>query len=188
MKLLKFIPVLAVALFAVACAPSIPQKDVDAANAAFADLKTAQADVFAPDAYKAAADADAALQANLDAKDYGKTADLAKAVVDASAKARDAASAGVEAVKAEVAKLVTDVPALAVVVKKEFDKAAKAGKKAKLDLTKVQADYAAADQALNDALAAAKAEAVADAKTKLSAAQAALAALQQTLEAAGFKN
>jgi len=50
MKLLKFIPVLALVFLAVACAPSIPQKDVDAAAAAFADAKTAQADVFAADA------------------------------------------------------------------------------------------------------------------------------------------
>ena len=76
MKLLKFIPVLALALVAVACAPSIPQKDVDAAAAAVADAKTAQADVFAPDAFKALTDADTALQANLAAK---ASADAAQA-------------------------------------------------------------------------------------------------------------
>ncbi len=188
MKLLKFVPVLALAFIAVACAPSIPQKDVDAANAAFADAKTAQADVFAADSFKAASDADAALQANLDAKDYGKTAALAKAVVDASTKAKADAAAGVETAKADVAKLATDVPALAAVVKKELDKAVKAGKKAKVDAAKAQADYAAANQVLTDGEAAVKAANIGDAKTKLSGAQASFAALQQTLEAAGFKN
>jgi len=187
MKLLKFVPILAVALLAVACAPSIPQKDVDAANAAFADAKAAQADVFAPDSFKAASDANAALQANLDAKDYGKTADLAKAVVDASTKAKTDAAAGVDAAKADVAKLSTDVPALAALVKKELDKAVKAGKKAKVDVAKAQADYAAANQVLTDADAAVKAANIGDAKTKLTGAQTAFTAIQQTLEAAGFK-
>ena len=188
MKLLKFIPVLALVFLAVACAPSIPQKDVDAAAAAFADAKTAQADVFAADAYKVASDANDALQANLTAKDYGKTADLAKAVVDASAKAKDAAAAGVEAAKAEVTKLAADVPVLADLVKKELAKAVKAGKKDKIDLPKTKTEVDAASKALTDAQAAVTAGNVGDAKTKLAAVQAAFAAAQATLEAAGFKN
>ncbi len=186
MKLLKFVPVLAVALLA-ACAPSIPQKDVDAAVAAFAEAKSAQADVFAPESFKAASDANAVLQANLDAKDYGKTAVLAQAVVAASAKAKTDAAAGAETAKADVAKLATDVPVLAALVKKELAAAVKAGKKAKVDVAKVQSEYAAASKILGDAQAAVQAANIADAKTKLTGAQAAFAAVQQTLEAAGFK-
>jgi hypothetical protein len=185
MKLLKFVPVLALAFLAVACAPSIPQKDVDAAAAAVADVKTAQADVFAATEFKAVSDADAALQANITAKEFGKTAELAKAVVTAAEAAKTAAAAGVEAAKADVAKLVADLPATATLVKKELDKAVKAGKKAKIDLVKAQADFAAAEadvKAGSDAAAT-----VADAKTKLTAATAAFEALKATLEAAGFK-
>jgi hypothetical protein len=187
MKLLKLVPVLALVLFAVSCAPSIPQKDVDAAAAALADAKTAQADVFAADAYKAATDADAALQANLTAKEYGKTAELAKAVVDAATAAKTAAAAGAEAAKADVAKLVTDVPAAAELVKKELDKAVKAGKKAKLDVTKAQADFQTASAALKAGQDAATANNIGEAKTQLTAAAAGFDALKTALEGAGFK-
>lgn len=187
MKLLKLIPVLAVALLAVSCGPALPQKDVDAAVAAFADAKTAQADVFAADAFKIANDANDALQANLTAKEYAKTADLAKAVVDASAKAKDAAAAGLETAKTEVTKLAAEVPVLAALVKKELDKAVKAGKKSKVDAVKAKADLEAADKLLADAQEAVKANNVGDSKVKLTAAQAAFAAIQAALEAAGFK-
>lgn len=186
MKLLKFVPVLVVVLAVLGCAPALPQKDVDAANKAFADAKTAQADVLAPESFKAASDANDALQANLTAKEYGKTAALAKNVVDASAKASADAAAGLDKAKADVAQLTTDVAAAAELVKKELDKAVKAGKKAKIDVKKIQEAVAAADKTAEEGKAAAAANVV-DAKVKLTAAKDAFAAAQKDLEAAGFK-
>jgi len=188
MKLMKLVPVFALALLAMSCAPSIPQADVDAANAAFNDAKTAQADVYAPDSFRVASNANDALQSNLSAKDYGKTADLAKAVVETSNKAKADVAAGIETVKTDVATLTTDVTTISDLVKKELDKAVKAGKKAKIDVAKTQADVAAADQNVTDAKTAADASNFADAKTKLTAAKTTYTDTQTALEAAGYKN
>ena len=104
MRYLKvLLPVLALALVFASCAAKLPQADVDAANAAFAEAKTAQADVLAADSFKAASDANDALQANLSAKDYGKTKALAAALSAVAVKAKADAVAGLEAAKADVA-------------------------------------------------------------------------------------
>ena len=184
MKYLRFaLPLLAFALVLSSCAAKLPKAEVDAANAAFAEAQTAQADVLAADSFKAAVGANEVLQANLNAKDYGKTKNLAKALLDASKKAVADAVAGLEAAKASVAQLGADIAAEIPAVTKSY-KAAVA-KKAKVDLKAIKAGVDAAPkalasaQALTDMVAAEKA--LQDLKASLDNSKAAL-------EAAGFKN
>jgi hypothetical protein len=185
MRYLKAVlPVAVLALLVASCAAKLPQADVDAATAAFTDAKTAQADVYAADSWKAASDANDALQANLTAKDYGKTKDLAKALLDASTKAKSDVAAGMEAAKADVAQLTTDVTALVPVVQKDLSLAVKAGKKAKVDVKTLKETVAAAPKALADAQAQTD---VAAQKTALTALKTSLTDAQTALETAGYK-
>jgi hypothetical protein len=184
MKYLRFaLPVLALALVFASCSAKLPQAEVDAANAAFAEAKTAQADVLAADAFIAANAANDALQANLNAKDYGKTKDLAKTLLDASAKAKAAAVAGLEAAKGTVAQLVTDIGAEIPAIQKNYAKAV--AKKAKVDLKTIKAGLAAAPKALAGAQALTD---VVASQTSLQALKATLDGYKTSLEAAGFKD
>ena len=182
MKYLRFaLPVVALALVFASCAAKLPQADVDAANAAFADAKTAQADVLAADSYKAASDANDALQANLNAKDYGKTKNLAKALLDASTKAKADAANGLTAAKAEITQLGTDIPAEVTSLKALVKKPA--AKKAQ-DFKALSAGVAAADKALKDAQALTD---VVASDTALKALKASLDGYKSALDAAGVK-
>jgi len=166
MKCFKvLLPTVAIALVLASCAPKLPQ-----------------ADVLAPDSFKAASDANDALQANLKAQDYGKTKDLAKALTTAAAKAKADAAAGLETAKADVAQLGTDIAAEIPALQKVYAKAA--AKKAKVDLKGIKAALEAApkaladDQALSDVVAA---------KIQLTALKTALDGDKTALENAGFK-
>ncbi len=184
MKYLRLaLPVLALSLVFASCAAKLPQADVDAANAAFAEAKTAQAEVLAADAFTAANAANDALQANLNAKDYGKTKALAKALLDASGKAKAAATAGLETAKATVAQLVTDIGAEIPAIQKNYSKAV--AKKAKVDLKSIKAGLAAAPKALADAQALTD---VVASQTALQALKGTLDGYKAALEAAGFKD
>jgi hypothetical protein len=188
MKYLKSLALVSlVALALVACTAKLPQADVDTASAAFADAKAALADQYAPDSWKAASDANDSLQANLTAKDFGKTKSLAKALTDASTKAKADAATGLETAKTDVATLDTDIVALAPVVKAEVALAIKAGKKSKVDLKPVQALLAGTDKTLAAAKTSLESGAVADAKTALTTLKTGLTDAQTALEAAGFK-
>jgi hypothetical protein len=187
MKSLKFLTLAAAALTLVACTAKLPQASVDAANTAFADAKTALADQYAPDSWKTASDANDALQANLTAKEYGKTKALAKALLDASATAKTDAAAGIETAKTDCTALEAEVVALLPVVKAELALAVKAGKKATVDVKAFQALNAGADKTVADAKAALEAGTVADARNTLTALKASLTDAQSALETAGFK-
>jgi hypothetical protein len=191
MRYLKvLLPVLALSLVFASCAAKLPQAEVDAANAAFAEAKTAQADVLAADSFSAANAANEALQANLSAKDYGKTKALAKALVDASAKAKADAVAGLEAAKADVAQLGTDISAEIPAVQKIYAKALrsnaakKAATAAKVDLKAIKAGLAAAPKSLSDAQALTD---VVSSKTQLAALKAKLDGFKSAIEAVGIK-
>jgi len=196
MKLVKVIGAVLVALLLFSCAPKLAQKDLDTANAAFADAQNAKADVYAPDAFKAAQDAKAALDAELAAQDaktsgksYKQANDLIKALADASTKAKEAAVTGMDQAKNDVAQLITDtdtqyaaVQALAAAATKDAKKAAKA----KLNVKDVNAKVAAAGQAITTAKAANDAQDYAGAKDQLTAVKANLDELQTALQNAGF--
>lgn len=196
MKLVKVIGAVLVALLLFSCAPKLAQKDLDAANAAFADAQNAKADVYAPDAFKAAQDAKAALDAELAAQDaktsgksYKQANDLIKAFADASKKAKEAAVAGMDQAKNEVAQLITDidteyatVQTLAAAATKDAKKAAKA----KLNVKDINAKVAAAGNSITEAKAANDSQDYAGARDKLNAVKATLDELKASLEAAGF--
>ncbi len=196
MKLVKVIGAVLVALLLFSCAPKLAQKDLDTANAAFADAQNAKADVYAPDAFKAAQDAKAALDAELAAQDaktsgksYKQANDLIKALADASTKAKAAAATGMDQAKNDVAQLITGtdteyaaVQALAAAATKDAKKAAKA----KLNMKDVNAKVAATGQAITTAKAANDSQDYAGAKDQLTAVKATLDELQTALQNAGF--
>jgi hypothetical protein len=185
MRYLKvLLPLVALSLVFASCAAKLPQAEVDAANAAFSQATTAQADVLAADSFKAASAANDALQANLNAKDYGKTKALAKALTDASAKAKSDAAAGLEAAKAEVAQLGTDIAAEIPALQKIYNQAVGKKAAAKVDLKAIKAGLAAAPKALADAQALTD---VVASRTQLQALKGSLDTFKASLEAAGFK-
>ena len=184
MKSLRLVlPVVAMALVLASCAAKLPQAEVDAANAAFAEAKTAQADVLAIESFKVASDSNDALQANLNAKDYGKTKALAKALLDASAKAKTDAATGLESAKAEIAQLGADIGVEIPAIQKNLAKAvAKKAAAAKIDSKAIKAGLAAAPKALADAQALTD---VVASDTALKALKATLDGYQDTLAALG---
>ncbi len=196
MKLVKVIGAALVALLLFSCAPKLAQSDLDAANAAFTDAQNAKADVYAPDEFKAAQDAKAALDAELAAQDaktsgksYKQANELIKSFADAAKKAKEAAATNMDQVKGEVAQLITDidteyanVQALAQAASKDAKKAAKA----KLNVKDINAKVTAAGEAITAAKAANDSGDYAGAKDQLNTVKSSLDELKSTLEAAGF--
>jgi hypothetical protein len=187
MKYLKYLTVVALSLALFACSAKLPQADVDTATTAFSAAQAAQADKYAPESWKAASDANDTLQANLTAKEYGKTKKLAKALADAADKAKVDAATGLETMKTDAATVVTDINTLLPTVKEEVALAAKAGKKAKVDYKAYQTLLNGSTKVLADAQSAIDAGAVADAKAALDAFKTSLTDAQTALEGAGYK-
>lgn len=188
MKYLKVAAVAALATLAFSCAPKLPQADVDAATAAFNDAKTAQADIYAADAFKTASDAEAALQADLGSKSYAKAKDDAKALLDASTAAKAAVDAGKTVMKTSLDAAVAAVAADLPLVEKELLKAEKAGKKAKLDVKPYKTLVADTRKGLDDVKTTEDSGDIAGANAKIATIQTALADAKAKLEAAGYKS
>lgn len=185
MKYLKVVlAALAVVALLAACGPKLPQAEVDAATKAFEEAKTAKAEAYAPDVFKAASDAYSKLQDNLKAKDYGKTKDLASALLNASNKAKEAAKANMEAAKEGVTKLAEEITAHLPGVKTQIGKAEKAGSRAKIDVKPIKALVDSAEKTVNDAKASTE---YLDAKNKLESLKNDLTTAKKALEDAGFK-
>jgi len=194
--LVKVVGVALVALLLFSCAPKLAQKDLDAANATFADAQNAKADVYAPEEYQAALDAKAALDAELAAqeaktsgKDYKQANELIKQFAAASQKAKDAAAANMETVKNEVAQLISDVDAEYATVQALAQAASsdtKKATKAKLNVKDINARVAAAGESITAARAANDAQDYAGARDQLTTVKATLDEIKSTLEAAGF--
>ncbi len=195
MKSFKIVAALALVALMFACAPALPQKDIDAANAAFTAAQTAKADAYAADSFKAAQDAQAALQAELDAqnaktsgKSYKALPALAKTLLEASKKATADAATGLEAAKAEVATLLTDIDAAMTIVNADLALAQKAGKKAKVNVAAMTANLAAAKTEYDSAKAANDAGDFAAAKATLTTLKDTVANADKTLDDAGYKS
>ncbi|HET7839056.1 MAG TPA: hypothetical protein VFL04_04810, partial [Rectinemataceae bacterium] len=116
--------------------------------------------------------------------DYGKTKELAKALLETANKATADSATGLEAAKTESTALAADIAALVPAVQKQLAEAVKAGKKAKIDVKPIKTGLAAAPKAVADAKAQTEPglqrQALAALKTSLEGFKAAL-------EAAGFK-
>ena len=197
MKFLKVIAIVLAASLAVSCAAKLPQKDVDAATAAYAAAQTAKADVYAPAEFKAATDAKNALDAELavqaaktSGKSFKQTETLVKTLADTAKKAGDAASTGLAAAKTAAGTILADSKALVAAVKVDAAAAAanaKAAVKAKINVKNVNAQVAGFEQALTDAQAANDAQDYATVTAKLTPIKEQATQLQTTLETAGFK-
>jgi hypothetical protein len=195
MKSFKIVAALALVALMFACAPALPQKDIDAATAAFTDAQTSKAEVYAVDSFKAAQDAQTALQAELDAqnaktsgKSYKALPALAKTLLEASKKAAADAVTGLESAKSEVATLLTDVDASLNFATADLELAKKAGKKAKVNVATTAATLAAARTEYDAAKAANDAGDFATAKTSLTTLKDSVAAVDAALDAAGYKS
>ena len=194
MKYLKLFALVLVASLVVSCAAKLPQKDVDAANAAFTAAQTAKADVYAPPEFQSATAAKTALDSELAAQDakksgksYKQTATLVKALADAAKKANDAAATGLAAAKTASEALLTDSKALAAAVKADAATATAATAKAKkVDLKTVNAQIAGFEQALTEAQAANDSGDFATVTAKLTPVKDQAGQLKATLETAGF--
>jgi hypothetical protein len=184
MKRLRILfSLLVVALLLASCAAKLPKAEVDSANAAFAEAQTVQADILAADSFAAAVSANEALQANLNAKEYGKSKALAKALLEASKKASAEALAGLEAAKVGVAQLGTDIAAEIAFLQKGY-KAAVAKKAKNVNLQSAKKAIDAAPKALADAQSLSD---VVASKAALDSLKVALDSIKTAFEAAGIK-
>lgn len=196
MKLVKVIGGVLVALLLFSCAPKLAQTDLDAANAAFTDAQNAKADAYAPDEFKAAQDAKAAVDAELAAQDaktsgksYKQANELIKTFADAAKKAKETAATNMDQVKGEVGQLITDTDTEYAAVQAEAQAASKDAKKAakaKINVKDVNAKVAAAGDAITAAKSANDSQDYAGAKDQINAVKTTLDDLKSTLEAAGF--
>ena len=197
MKYLKITAAVLVSALVLACTAPFPQKAVNTAKAAFTEAQTAKADAYAPDSFKAAQDAQTAMQAEIDAqnaktsgKSYTKTSELAQALLTAANKAKADATANLDTFKNDVSSLLSDVPASLSIVQAEVQLAAnnqKVAKKANIDIQSLTNQVTDGQQIVKDAQAANDAQDYATAKVKLSALKDSLAQAQTLLETAGFK-
>ncbi len=177
-------PILALALaFAVTGCATVPKADVDAAEKALNDARAAKAPEYAADAWNAAQDAEAKLQAELEAqqktwalgRSYQTARTLAATAKDQADKAAQAAIAGKDAAKADATALMSQAREEA---KKASDmlQTAPRGKGTEADLASLKFDSTAIGTTLDEMQKAFDSEDYMAAKSK---AQAAIDAAKQ---------
>lgn len=175
----------------IACAKP-PQQDIDAAKKALNDARQAEAELYAPDAYKVAKDKEAQLDQELatQEKKFFKSYKLAKQYCDElkslAEKAKAAAIEGKEKAKNEAQELITAAENAINTAKEDLKKAPK-GKGTQADLAAYQGDIDAATNALNEAKTLFGQEKYLDAKAKAETAKSQAEnvsnAIQQAIEA-----
>jgi colicin import membrane protein len=188
-KMMAVLPLVFVLVLMVGCAKP-PQ---DSINAAMASMDAAKplASEYAPSSLQAAADAQAALDAELKAqqdkfalfRSYKKTDEL---VADLKAKADKAAAdaaAGQDQAKNDAQTAITTATTAVTDAKAMLDKAPK-GKGTAADLEAMKADLTAAESTINDANAAVAAGKYKDAKAKADAAASSAANVVSQIQAA----
>jgi hypothetical protein len=178
------VPLVAISLVLSSCSSKPPQAEVEAANLAYAEAQTARADILSPESFALARSANDALQASLNAREYGKAKALAKALSETSATATTDAAVSLASVKADALRLGQDIAAEIPLLQKLYARAA--AKKAKLDLKTMKAGLADANASLAEASAKLAIDVVA-AKAQLDALKGTLDGYMASLEAAGFK-
>ena len=154
----KIVPLIAIALIAVACGSSVPQADVDAANAALETASADDASVYAPEAYTAAQDAKNALDAEMKAqagsfsafRSYTKATELAASAKSAAEKAGQEAAAGKEAARNDATTIIADARTTLTEARALLSKAPR-GKGTQADLAALNADLLGAEMMLAQA-------------------------------------
>jgi hypothetical protein len=174
---------------AVGACGSAPTADIEAAKAAAASAASAGARDYAPESLKAAEDAQAALDAELQAqegkwfKSYDKAKELAAAVKTASDKAAADAAAGKEKAAAAVAQAITDAKAALAEAQGLLEKAPK-GKGSAADLAAMKTDLDNAVNTIAEAETAAGSGKYVDATAKAEAAKNAATSVKTAVETA----
>lgn len=167
--------VVALAAATAACAKP-PQAQVDAANSAVSKAAEAGASEYAPEAFAAAQDARAKLDAELKAQEgkfaltrsYDEATKLAAAAIEAAEKAASEAAQRKQAAQTEATTLVADARAAIESAEAAFTSAPK-GKGSAADLQALQSDLAAAKSTLGEAETALTGQHYLDAKAKAEA-------------------
>lgn len=180
--------VLGLLVAAAGCA-SPPKADIDAARAALDQATAAGASQYAVDSFKAAQDAQAALDAELTAQhgkwfaSYDKTKELAASVRTAGEKAVADAATGKQKAKADAGAAIDEAKTVLGQAQALLDKAPK-GKGSAADIEAMKGDLATAGTAITDAEAALGAERFLEAKAKAESAKAAATTVKTAVEAA----
>ncbi len=138
---------LAAALAAFAGCAAVPTQNLDAATRAMNDAKLAQAPDYAPDAWRAASDAQARLEAELGVQDqrsalfrsYDKVREIANEVKEAADRAASEASTGKQRAKEEATSLMAQAKEAIDRAQKELAEAPR-GKGTEADLASLKSD------------------------------------------------
>ncbi len=182
--------VIIVSLATVACAKP-PQAQVDAANAAVTKATAAGATEYAPEAYRAAQDAQAKLDAELKTqadkfaftRSYEEATRLAQAATAAGEKAANDAVQRKQAAQTEASTAVVDARAAIQDADTALTGAPK-GRGGKADVDALQSDLAAAKSMLGDAEAALNSQHFRDVKAKAEAAKEKATAVKSAVDQA----
>jgi hypothetical protein len=149
---------LSIMLLTVLSCAKPPQETIDSAGTSVEEAKLAEAADYAPESMKAVEDAQAALQAELDAQEqkfglfrsYTKTEELTKSVEEAAQKAKADAITGKEQAIAETEVLIAEAKEAVENAKKMLKKAPR-GKGAEADINELKSDIAEAESAITEA-------------------------------------
>lgn len=150
-----FVPIMLLALLS--CA-NPPQEAIESANSSLEEAKMAEAAGYAPESMRVAEDAQASLQAELDAqaqkfslfRSYNKAEELAQVVADSAQKAKADAIAGKEQAMGEAETSIAEAKEAIEKAKKDIKKAPR-GKGARADITELKADISEAETTLAEA-------------------------------------
>jgi hypothetical protein len=171
-----------------ACA-SPPKAEIDAAATAMTQASSAGASEYAPDALKAAQDAQAALDTEVKAQEgkwfpsYARTTELAAAAKTAAEKAVADAAAGKEKAKAEATTAIEEAKTLQTEAQGLLEKAPK-GKGSAADIEAMKTDLTNAATSITDAETALAGERYLDARAKAEAAKTAASNVKTAVETA----
>jgi hypothetical protein len=189
-KILAVVPAVLVLAMMVGCAKP-PQPSIDAANAALASAKTAEAADYAADSLKGAEDAVAALQTELKTQEekfalfrsYKKAEELAASAKAAGEKAAADAAAAKEAAKNAATQGLAELKTALDEAKMALDKAPK-GKGTQADLEMMKNDLTGVESAVAEAENALNAGKYKDAQAKIDAAKQTVANTKSAIEQA----
>jgi Fe2+ transport system protein B len=157
MKSMQCMMAVVLGLGLVACAQA-PKADIDAAKQALDDAQRAQASDYASEAWTAAKDADAKLQAELDVQNkkwaplrsYEQSKQLAQQVKSEAERATQQATAGKEKAKAEAGDLIAQAKTAYQNAETALETAPR-GKGTEADLASLKTDTASIDTQIQDA-------------------------------------
>jgi hypothetical protein len=176
MKAMRISWAVALGLVLAGCA-QVPSADVDAAKHALDEARQAQAAEYAPQSWTAAQDAEAKLEAELDAqsqrwsalRSYTVASQLAASTKQAAEKSRDEATAGKEQAKNEATTMMAQARDEAAHAQAAVTTAPR-GKGTEADLASLKSDATSIDDTLNEMQKAFDAGDYIGAKTKAQAA------------------